>query len=115
MISAADDNWLVVASNLEGVRVVWKTMTRILNREGAEPRVSGFFFKAVVQVGLLFSLETWVVIPYIGRALVEFQDQVALQLTGRLLWRETDGKWKYTSAAAAREEAGFQTMEKYIR
>ena len=51
-----------------------------------------------------------------GRVLGGFQDQVARRLTGRLLRQKTDGKWEYTSAAAAaREEAGFQTMQEYIR
>ena len=63
-------------------REVCKRMTRILSREGAEPRVSGFFFKAVVQAMLLFGLETWVVIPRTGWALGEFQYQVARRLMG---------------------------------
>ena len=28
---------------------------------------------------------------------------------------KTDGKWEYTSAATAREEAGFQILEEYIQ
>ena len=39
-----------------------------------------------------------------------FQDQVAQQLTGRLPWRQADGKWEYTSAEAGRSEEGFETM-----
>ena len=41
-------------------------MTRIYSREGSEPRVSGFFFKAVVQSVLLFGVETWLVTPHMG-------------------------------------------------
>ena len=44
-------------------------MKRILNREGAEPWVSGFFVKTIVYAVLLFSSETWVVTPCIGREL----------------------------------------------
>ena len=33
-------------------------MSRILSREGATPRVSGFFFKSVIKVVLLFGRET---------------------------------------------------------
>ena len=44
-------------------------MTRIISKEGAAPRVSGLFFKAVVQALLLFGLETWLVTPCMGRAL----------------------------------------------
>ena len=34
---------------------------------------------------------------------------------GRLPRQKTDRKWKYTSAAEEIEEAGFWTMEEYIR
>ena len=78
-------------------------MARILSREGSEPRVSRFFFKAVVQVVLPFGSETWVVTPCMGRALGGFQDQVAQRLMGRLLRRKPDRKWKYTLVAEARE------------
>ena len=75
----------------------------------------GFFFKAVVQSVLLFLLETWVVTPRMVKAMVGVQYQVARWSTGRLLRRTPDGKCTYTSAATAREEAGFFTMEEYIR
>ena len=44
VILAADDNWPVVIRNLYRSRDVWKRVMRILSREGAAPRVSGFFF-----------------------------------------------------------------------
>ena len=37
--------------------------------EGASPRVSGMFFKAVVQAVLLFGSEKWVMTPHMGQAL----------------------------------------------
>ena len=40
VISAADKNWPVAFSNLSRERAVCKRMTRILIREGAEPRMS---------------------------------------------------------------------------
>ena len=111
----ADDDWPAVVRNLSRARAVWKRMTRILSREGAELQVSVFFFKAVVQVVLLFGSETWVVTPPYGQSTGGFQDQVAQQLTGRLTQQKTERKWEYTLAATAREEAGFQMMEQYIR
>ena len=53
--------------------VLWR-MSRILSREGARLRVSGFFFKSLVQSVLLFGAETWVVTPRIGQVLGGFQD-----------------------------------------
>ena len=51
-------------------------MARILIREGAEPQVSGFFFKSVVHLVLLFSMETWVVTSRTVRVLGGSQDQM---------------------------------------
>ena len=50
-----------------------------------------------------------------GKALGVFQNQVEIRLTGQLQRRTTDRKWRNTSAAAVREEAGFLTMEEYVR
>ena len=44
-------------------------MLWILSRKRTTPRVSGFFFKAVIQGVLLFGAETWVVTPRMGTAL----------------------------------------------
>ena len=90
-------------------------MTGIISREGVELRVPRFFFKSVVQAVLLFGSETWIVNPHKGRSLRGFQDQVARRLTGKIPQQKTDRKLEYISAATSREEAGFQTIEEYIR
>ena len=69
-------------------------MARILGREGAIPRVSGMFFKAVVKAVLLFMLETWVMTPRMVIALVIFQHRVARQITGRQSKQRVDGIWE---------------------
>ena len=60
-------------------------------------------------------METWVVTLRMGKALGGFNAQVARRMMGRLPRRTPEGKWIYTSAATAREEAGFFIMEEYIR
>ena len=111
-----DDNWPAVVSNLSGERSVWKRMTRILSRQGAELRVSSFFFKAVVQAVLLFGSETWLVPPPHGQSPGGGGVQIpcGLRLTERLPMRKTDRKWEYTLVTMAREEDRFQTKEEYI-
>ena len=76
VISTEYNNPPAVVRNLSRTRLVWKRMTRISSKEGAEPRVSGLFLKAVVQTVLLFGSETWVVTPRTGRALGILQEQV---------------------------------------
>ena len=63
MILAADDNWMVVVRNLEKSRAVLRRMTRILIREGAEPRVSVLLFKSVIQLVMIFGADICVVTP----------------------------------------------------
>ena len=60
-------------------------MTRILSWEGVDPKVSGLFFKAVVQALLLFGTEMWVPTPGMERDLRSFQHRVARRLTERHL------------------------------
>ena len=65
----------------------------ILGREGAKPRVSGMFFKAVVQAVLIFGLEMWVMNTRMGGAIGLFQYRVAIWITGRYPLRFLDGSW----------------------
>ena len=48
VMTAGDDDWPEVAGNLVKERKIWRRLLRILSREGANKRVSGNFFKAVV-------------------------------------------------------------------
>ena len=58
VILATDDNWLAVVRKLNRVKKFWSRMLYLLSREGAAPQVSRLFFKAVIQVVLLFGAET---------------------------------------------------------
>ena len=78
-------------------------------------RVSGFFFKSIAQAMILLRSETWVVTPYMGKAMGGFHNQVVRWFMGRLSQRTQDRKFTYNLAAIAREDSGFLTMEKYIR
>ena len=77
VITAGDDNWLVVAGNLQKARKSWGRILRILSREGADPKISGHFYKAVVSAVLLFGEEKWVLTPRMDRDLSSFQHRVA--------------------------------------
>ena len=57
VILATDDDWTVVVRNLDWSNMVWRRISWIPSREGATPRVSGLFFKAVIHKVLLFKPE----------------------------------------------------------
>ena len=47
-LSFMDDDWAAVYRNLKKARARWAQVSRVLAREGADARVSGMFYKAVV-------------------------------------------------------------------
>ena len=69
VILAADDDWPAVIWNLIKAQALCRRMMRILIREVERPRVSEFFFKAVVWSVFLFDAETCVFTPRMGRVL----------------------------------------------
>lgn len=80
---AFEDDWPAIYHNLAKARVRWARFSRLLAREGADARMSGIFYKAVVQAVLLYGCETWVVTPAVLAALEGFHHRVARRLSGR--------------------------------
>ena len=95
VLTAVDDDCPSVVRNIWKAKKRWERLEWILGREGANPRVSGLFFKAVVKAVLLFGLETWVLTPHMGRSLGSFQHRVASQITARKPKQMEDGVWEY--------------------
>ena len=114
VLSASDDDWPAVVANLRKARKKWARHPRILVREGTDARMPGIFYKAVVQVVLLFGLEASVMTLYIGRMLGGFHHWVACRLTGKQLRRDADGIWRYPPLAVAMVEAGLEEVETYV-
>ena len=55
---ANNDDWPAFVVNLGKARRSWGRLSRVLGREGADPKVSRAFYTAVTQVVLLFRAET---------------------------------------------------------
>ena len=49
ILTSTDNDWPAVARNLQRARATWGRLTRILGREGADPKVSRNFYIAVTQ------------------------------------------------------------------
>ena len=62
---SCDDDWPTVVGDLSKSRKRWARMSRILGWEGADPQTYGNFYKAVVQLNLLFGADYWVISPRI--------------------------------------------------
>ena len=60
VLTAGYIEWLAVLGNHGMARKSWGRISRILNLEGSDPKLSGHFYKLVSQALLLFGAETWV-------------------------------------------------------
>ena len=69
ILMASDDDCTEMVGNLRKAWNNWTWWSRILGREGDNPRLPGIFSKAVVQAVILFGLDTWIIIPSTGQAL----------------------------------------------
>ena len=54
ILPALDYDWTVVVSNLRKLRNKWAHLSRLLGQEGADAKMSGNFYREVVQAVLLF-------------------------------------------------------------
>jgi len=90
-------------------------LRRILSRDGAAPKVSGYFYKAVVQSILLYGCETWVLTEAMYKLLEAFHHGVARQLTGhRARCCRVTRVWSALPIAEVLEQASFFTIREYI-
>ena len=114
VLAERDNDWLAVEGKLGKARKSWGQLSRILSREGADPKVSGSFYKAVAQAVLLFEAETWVITPRMERDLDSFQNKVARQITRRQPRRQGDGSWEYLPLEGSMGEVGFEEMRNSV-
>ena len=96
-----------MVGNLGKARKSWGRLSWILSREGADPKVSVNFYKAVAQAVLLFGAETCVLTHRIERALDSFQSRFVRRITGKQPRRRTDGSRYYPPLVEALGEAGL--------
>jgi hypothetical protein len=115
LLSSDDDDWPAVLRNMAKTRQRWAYISRILRREGATPRISAMFNKAVVQTVLLFGSESWVLTPSMLDKLEGFHRQITRRLTGRSpVYLRSEGTWQYQPLGNAMEDAGLYSMTEFI-
>ena len=93
IMTASYEYWPSFVGDLRKLRKIWVCLYIILGREGVDPRVSGMFFKVVIQVTLIFGSEMWVMTPCMVWSLGGFQYRVYQRITGRQPWGLLDGIW----------------------
>ena len=114
-LSANDSDWPALYHNLVKARQRWARATRILTRDGAQPRVSGMFYKAIVQTVLLYGSETWVLTSSMLKVLEGFHNRVARRIAGKMpYYVPTEDRWVYPPTGEALEIAGLYPIQAYL-
>jgi len=114
MLCDDDNDWLAVSTNLKKARARWQMISRILSSEGANTRVMGLFYKAIVQSVLLFGSETWVLTKKMITALESFHHQCARTITRRYIRQNADGTWTHPNTAETLAAASLFPITEYI-
>ena len=93
---------------------IWAWFSRILGQEGEEPWTSGPFNNVVVQVNLLFGLETWAMVPRIGRTLRGFHRRVDCRLVVMQPMQDMSGRRERLTLEASMADVGIGEVETYV-
>ena len=72
------------------------------------------FYRSVVQVVLLFVLESWVLSEAMSRKVEVTHTRFLRQIMGKRVWQRADRTWSTTAAEEVRESAGTQSATTYI-
>jgi len=98
-------------SNSGRARYKWHKLSKLLTREGSNPRIFGMFHKAVVQTVLLFGCESWTVTDAVWNVLKGFCHRAARRMADMMAHRGPGGGWIYPPLEEALKKAGLCTME----
>ena len=94
VLKANNDDWPALVGKLGKAMRSWGRLSRVLGREGADPKVSRALYTAVTQAVLLFGAETWVLTPRMEKSLESFQSWVGMKITGRQPRQRKDDIWE---------------------
>jgi len=109
-----DADWGAIYTNLRKARYKWYKLSKLLTREGANPKIFGKFYKGVVHVILLYGCESWTLTEAMWTVLKGFHHRAARRMTNMMAYKGPGDKWVYPPLEEALKKAGLYTMEHYV-
>ena len=88
-------------------------ISKVLRAEHASPRVCGMFYRATIQLILLYGSETWTVAPADLTMMEGFHVPAARCMTG-MMPRKMGDVWKYPKSRRVLAAVGLRPVEHYI-
>ena len=81
-LDQTDDYFPAVRQNIMRVRLVWGRLGTLLLQEGADPKMSEIFYRAVLQAILLYGSETWVLLASMEKRIEGTHTEFLRMITG---------------------------------
>ena len=94
-----DDNY-AIDRQLKRAKAKWARVGKILSVQATAPRVSGYFYKAILQAVLLYGLVSWVISVIELKQLHSIHHRVTRYIRGRHIKQLVDStyeKYYYTA------------------
>jgi hypothetical protein len=114
-LSSVDDDWPAIYSNLSKARQCWGMVSRVLTCKGADPRTLAMFYKAIVELTLLYGSDTLNVSVKVFKALGGFHHWVARRLSGRMpCYLHSEDQWVYPPIEGALASTGLVAIEESV-
>jgi hypothetical protein len=114
ILTANNSDWPAIQKNLVKARSKWALISHPLTKTGVSPRYVSYFYKAIVQLVLLYGSESWVLTTPMLNVLNGFQHRIARRISGLMATREDDKTWHYPPIKRALEIAGLYSISEYI-
>jgi hypothetical protein len=114
IMSENDSDWPALQKNLTKARQRWASISRLLGREGATPKVSGYIYKAAILTVLLYGSETWVWSQRMLQACEGFHHRAARRIAGTLPKRVGPDNWVYPPIGETLKTCCLYPIECYI-
>ncbi len=114
LLAYDDNDTRAVRGNIKKAQGVWARLSRTIRSENAPPRACSVFYKATVQLILLFGSKTWNLSPVSLKSLEGFHIRAAWRMAGKRPMKLPDGTWTYPNLAAVLDEVRLKTIAHYI-
>jgi len=106
-----DSDWGTLCTDLRRASCKWCKLSKLLHREGANPRIFGMFCKAVGPTVSLFGCESWTMTDAMWTVLKGFHHRAVRTMVDMVACRGPGGGWIHPSLEEALKKAGVHTME----
>ena len=114
ILSEDDDDTKCITTQIARARAKWWRIAKILKSKGANAKIMGKFYKAVIQAVLLYGAESWVLTKESTRKLNSFHLRAVRHMSGQHIKKVGDNKWEYPRHEELLTKCGLEEITNYI-